>query len=168
MIRMLPAAEKLSFLARGVVINVPGTNAVLGSTVSVNVTPVASSPVAPMTTLYFNVSPGSALPSISTSVNNESTFVAVTVGAKTGASGANERFALDTFAGEVDVFATSGALGWTVLGCDFHNHPGLLDSTEMEKATAAVMAIPAMISGATRSFSFYRFSLFVKTKSELE
>ena len=51
-----------------------------GSNVSVNCTPVASAPVAVMVTVYLKVSPGSALPSLSRSVNSASVLVAVTVG----------------------------------------------------------------------------------------
>src|SRR5215203_2287139 len=86
---------KVSLVATADAASVPPTKVVFGSTVSVNVTPVASIPLAPITTLYLIVSPGSALPSISISVNKESTLLAVTVGA-TGLTslgpGPKERF----------------------------------------------------------------------------
>jgi hypothetical protein len=67
-------------------------------------------PLALIVTVYFNVSPGSALPSISTSVNNESVLVAVTVGdaAKGMAIGtllSTDRFGFNT-AGVVSDFLT--------------------------------------------------------------
>src|SRR6185503_11424849 len=70
---------KVSLTPTGDAASVPATKAVFGSTVSVNVTPVAFSTVALIPTVYFNVSPGSACRSPSTSVNNESVLVAVTV-----------------------------------------------------------------------------------------
>src|SRR5829696_3955137 len=158
--RMLPAAKKLSFRARGVVCNEPGTNAVFGSTVSEKVTPVASSPVAPMMTVYLSVSPGSALRSRSLSTCKKSVFVAVTVDTNgtAGVGGSKTRF---TAAGTVEFFATSGLLaGAGVLGCAFLNHPPRLDSTETEKTTAAKTATAAISIGATDRLDLVVFVFF--------
>src|SRR5688572_7821745 len=156
--RMLPLAEKLSFLARGVVCNEPGTNAVFGSTVSLKVTPVASSPVAPMTTVYLSVSPGSALVSRSLSTCKKSVFVAVTVGTNgtAGVGGSKTRF---TAAWVVEFFATSGLLAAGLLGSAFLDHPARLDSTETEKTTAAKMATVAISTGTER-FDLIELVLF--------
>src|SRR6185369_11781516 len=115
---------KVSLVATGDAASEPPTKAVFGSTVSVNVTPVASWPLEPMLTVYFSVSPGSALPSRSTSVNSESFLVAVTVGATSGAErgwGAKVRFEL-TAVEWGELFAASAFTG-ALAGCDFHNHP---------------------------------------------
>src|SRR6476646_4117492 len=89
-IRILPVAEYVSSTATGVALRLPGTKAVLGSTVSVKVTPVASPPLAVMLTVYFIVSPGSAWRSLSLSMARESVLVAETVVAA-GADGLTVR-----------------------------------------------------------------------------
>jgi hypothetical protein len=51
-------------------------------------------------------------------------------------------------AAEAAVFTGSGLMLLGALGCDFHNHPPVLDSTETEKAIAVESAIPAINSAA--------------------
>src|SRR6185369_16604032 len=113
------------------------------------VTPVASSPVALMVTVYFSVSPGSALLSLSTSVKSESVLVAVTVGVNGASIGleVTECFGFTGLAALAEFRAGSCFVGETD-GCVFHNQPALLDSTEIDKAIAANATIPAISSGA--------------------
>jgi hypothetical protein len=117
----------------------------------VKLTPVAFSPLAPIVTVYLRVSPGSALPSLSASVISESCLLAVTVGANGAAVGPTGLWeATDADAAvevEVEVFTGSGLLLLAALGCDFHNHPALLD-TETEKAATVTKAITAINSVA--------------------
>ena len=152
LILTLPATVtgKVSLAATGDAASVPPTKVVFVSTVSVNVTPVASSAVAPIETVYFSVSPGSAFVSPSTSVNNESTFVAVTVGANRLSA---ELFTADRFEVvetefDVELFGTP-SLFWTVLDIFWRMRPELRDSTETENAIAASMQTPAIKRGTT-------------------
>src|SRR5215217_8759704 len=153
---------KVSLVATADAASVPPTKLVFGSTVSVNVTPVASMPLAVMSTLYFSVSPGSAFPSISTSVNKESALLAVTVGATGAASlgpGPKELFGFRTFDCVFDLLATLAVLlsaAALPLGWAFHNHPKLRDSTETENTTAAHRATPAINNAATCRFGLIK------------
>src|SRR5262245_6202833 len=122
---------KVSLTPTGDAASEPPTNVVCGSTVSVKVTPVASSPVAAMPTVYFNVSPGSALPSISLSTSNRSVLVAVIVGTK-GVSGARDTDDLFGF----EATGCFWSFGATSLLLRAGSGRALLDSTEIEKATA--------------------------------
>src|SRR6185369_15389977 len=109
--------------------------------------------------VYFSVSPGSALPSRSTSVNSESFLVAVTVGATSGAErgwGATVRFEL-TAVEWGELFAASAFTG-ALAGCDFHNQPARLDSTETVNATAAKTATPTITRGKTVRVDLPRFT----------
>jgi len=45
-------------------------------------------------------------------------------------------------------------------GCDFHNHPRLLDSTEIEKATAVVSTTLTSNSGIRVLLNFKAFRIF--------
>src|SRR4030095_1990520 len=98
---------------------------------------------------YFNVSPGSTRLSLSTSLNNASVLVAVTVGAiRFAIAGlvANERFGVDAVDSFAEFFVCS-ALIW-----GFHNHPELRDSTEMAKPTAAKTLTIAINRGRDLTF----------------
>src|SRR3569832_366682 len=97
-----------------------------------------------MLTVYFSVSPGSALPSVSTSVSRVSVFVAVIVGTSGAAFGPSGRWEATAAAAEPDVFAGSELLLLGALGCEFHRDPALLDFTETEKAIAVAVAITAI------------------------
>src|SRR6185503_6081933 len=146
---------KVSLVATGDAASVPPTKVVFGSTVSVNVTPVAVSPLAPTTTVYFIVSPGSALPSTLLGVaTSASVFVAVTVGAKGATKAGLVRAEGSNFAASelgLEFFVT-WRLGVGVVGWAFRSPPALLDSTETEKAIAAINAMAAIIMGATERF----------------
>jgi hypothetical protein len=103
-----------------------------------------------MPTVYLNVSPGSALPSLSASTTSESALEALTVGANGAAVGPTGLWEVDAdaaveaeAAAEVAVFTGSGLLLLAAAGCDFHNHPALLD-TETEKAATVTRAITAI------------------------
>lgn len=143
---------KVSLVATGDAASEPASKLVFVSTVSVNVTPVAVSPLAAIPTVYFSVSPGSALLSLSASIIRESVLVAVTVGAKKGASigfVATACFGFTALECELEFLATSGTLGG-VLGCAFLNDPARLDSTDTEKTTAAKTATVAIRTGTER------------------
>src|SRR6185503_13120804 len=87
-----------------------------------------------------------ALPSLSASTTNESVFVAEIVGTNGATFGAIDRWEATDAGAEVAVFTGSGLLLLLVLGvpgCDFHNHPALLD-TETEKAATATRATTAI------------------------
>src|SRR6185369_18046701 len=101
---------------------------------------------------YFSVSPGSALPSTSTSVNNESCLVAVTVGAKGARVALVPTECLEfTAVGAAEFFAGSG-LPLGTGGCVFDNHLPLLDSTDTVRATAASRPIPTSRNGVDLLF----------------
>src|SRR6185369_13477723 len=122
---------KVSLTATGDAASVPARKLVFGSTVSLNCTPRASSPVAPRLTVYFSVSPGSALPSLSASTTSASVFVAVIVGTNGAAVGPTGRWESTDADAEPAVFAGSGLLLLGGVGCDFHS-PALLELTVTE------------------------------------
>jgi hypothetical protein len=79
-------------------------------------------------------------------------LVAVTVGASSAAFGPRGRWEATDADAEVEVFTGSGLLLLSLLrlgamGCDFHNHPALLD-TDTEKAITVTSAITAINSVA--------------------